>query len=280
MQLSIIIPAFFGEDIFEECLESLYRSSEDLLGNGNWEILVYNNGFEPGRWQELQEVFPKIKFYGEGKNVGFSEGNNFLIEKCKGEYILLLNQDVFIKRKVVEKLIQFLEVNKEYSCVAPQLRFKSGEIQNSCRPFPTFGLFIKDIFTGGKSYRSFYFPDKDSEVDQPMASCLLYRKEVIDKLGGFDSNPHFFLFFNDVDLSYRTKNELGGKSYFLASVYAYHLHGSSTAILPEFKRLFLWWKGLGRFWYKTGDNYFWAYFKALIITKLNWLSKVGREIIK
>jgi len=279
VKLSIIIPIFFGEEIFEECLHSLYRSSEDVLAS-DWEILVFNNGFKPDRLRELQEIFPKVTFFGEGENIGFAQGNNFLIEKSRGDFVLMLNQDVFIKRKSIEKLIQFLETNSEYACVAPQLRFRSGQVQHSCRPFPTFELFFRDFLSGGKNYKYFYDPQKDCEVDQPMASCLMFRREVLEKLKGFDDHPHFFLYFNDVDLSYRLKNQLSGKSYFLASVFALHLHGSSTKILPEMKRLMLWWKGLGRFWYKTGDNYLWAYYKALVITKFNWLSKVVRGIVR
>lgn len=280
MKLSVIIPIFFGEEIFEECLESLYRGSEDLLLSEKWEILVFNNGFNPERLKELQEVFPKVKFFGDGENIGFALANNFLIEKSQGDFVLMLNQDVFIKRKSIEKLLNFLKVNTEYACVAPQLRFRSGKPQHSCRPFPTFRLFFQDFFSSGKKYRYFYDPEKNSQVDQPMASCLLFRRAPLIKLGGFDDHPHFFLYFNDVDLSYRLKNELGQKSYFLASVFALHLHGSSTKILPEFKRLVLWWKGLGRFWQKTGENRLKAYFKALIITKLNWISKVFKAIVR
>ena len=254
MKLSILIPVFFGEDIFEECLNSLYRSAEGKLKR-DWEILAYNNGFSPERWQELGEIFPEVRFFGEGKNVGFAEANNFLLRESKGEFILFLNQDVLIRPLVIEKLIDFLEKNKEYDCVAPKLIYKNQEVQYSCRPFPTLSLFVKDFFTGGKSYRFFYSPEVSQEVDQPMASCLLWRKKTLRKLGGFDAHPHFFLYFNDVDLSYRLVHDLKGKSYFLADLFAFHYHGSSAYVLPERERLFLWFKGLGRFWYKKEGNY-------------------------
>lgn len=278
MQLSIIIPVFFGEEIFEKCLTTLYPAAESKLKK-DWEILVLNNGFRPERWQELQEIYPKIKFYGEGENVGFAKGNNILLEKARGDYILMLNQDVFIKPKVIEKLIKFLEENPEYSCVAPQLRYDNNTIQNTCRTFPKgFWFLVKDFVTGGKNYRFFYSPEKSQEVDQPMASCLLWRKEILKKLEGFDTHPHFFLYFNDVDISYRL-HQLGGKNFYLASVYAVHLHGQSSQLLKEIKRLSLWWKGLGRFWYKTGSNYFFAYFKSLIITIFSGISKVVKAVI-
>lgn len=279
MQLSIVIPVFYGEEIFEKCLETLYPGSVSRLGK-DWEILVLNNGFKPERWQELREIYPKIKFYGDGSaNLGFARGNNFLMEKSKGEYIMMMNPDIFIRPKVIEKLINFLEDNQEYSCVAPQLRFEDNTAQFTCRPFPSgFWFLIMDFLTGGKRYRNFYSPEKSQEVDQPMASLLLWRGNILKKLGGFDAHPHFFLYFNDVDLSYRL-NKSGGRTYYLASIYAYHIHGHSSHLLKELKRLTFWWKGLGRFWYKTGSNYFVAYFKAFWITFFSGLSKIIKKIV-
>jgi len=279
MQLSIIVPVFYGEEIFEKCLATLYPGSKSRLGK-DWEILVLNNGFNPERWQELQEIYPKVKFYGDGsENLGFARGNNFLIEKAKGKYILMMNPDIFIKPKVIEKLVDFLEGKKEYSCVAPQLRFDNNIPQFTCRPFPRgFWFLVADMFTGGKKYRKYYSPEVSQEVDQPMASLLLWRGNILRKLGGFDAHPHFFLYFNDVDLSYRLQDS-GGKTFYLASIYAKHIHGHSTQLLKEFKRLTFWWKGLGRFWYKIGSNYFLAYFKAFWITLFSGISKIIKKIV-
>lgn len=278
MQLSIIIPVFYGEEIFEKCLETLYPGCESRLGK-DWEVLVLNNGFKPDRWKELEEIYPKANFYGEGENIGFAAGNNLLLEKSKGDYVLMLNQDVFIKPKVVEKLVDFLKKNQEYSCVAPQLRYDNNRVQSTCRTFPKgFWFLIKDFLTSGKNYRFFYSPDKSQEVEQPMASCLLWRADILKNLGGFDVHPHFFLYFNDVDLSYRLY-KMGGKSYFLASAYAIHLHGQSAHLFKELKRLTFWYKGLGRFWYKAGSNYLVAYSKSFIITVFSGFTKVVNKIV-
>jgi len=72
--------------------------------------------------------------------------------------------------------------------------------------------------------------------------------------------------------------KMGGKTYFLASVYAIHLHGGSAALLPENERIFHLYKGLGRFWYKTGSPYVWAYSKAFLGACIIGLGKIfGRK---
>jgi len=278
MKLSIIIPVFYGEEIFEKCLETLYPGAEPKL-NREWEILVLNNGFNPKRWQELTEIYPKIKFYGDGSdNIGFARGNNFLLEKTKGDYVLLLNQDVFIKPKVAETLVKYLEENSQYACVSPQLRFENGTPQYSCRPDPRGVWFLlKSALTGWKDFYYLYSPEKSGEVDHAGGSCLLWRTEILKKLDGYDPHPHFFLYFNDVDLSYRLR-KMGGKTYFLSSVWVTHLHGGSASLLPENERIFHLYKGLGRFWHKTGSPYFWAYFKAFLGACIIGLGKIlGRK---
>lgn len=278
IDLSIIIPVFYGEEIFENCLNILYKSSKSKLESKDWEILAYNNGFDPGRWKEIKEIYPKIKYFGKGKNIGFAKGNNFLLRRSLGEYILFLNQDVFIGAEMILELIKFLQANKEYSCVAPQLRYENGKPQYSCRPFPkSFWFLAADFLTRGKKYRYYYSPEESGEVDQPMASCLLFRGDSVRKLNGFDTHPHFFLYFNDTDLNYRLYKS-GGKSYFLSSVSAVHMHGQSTSLLAETKRLNYWCKGLGRLWYKMGQNYWLSYFKAFIITVFWGIARTFKNI--
>lgn len=223
-------------------------------------------------------MYSQVKFFGEGENIGFAKANNFLLNKSRGDFVLLLNQDVFISCDSILELLIFLENNDKYDCVAPQLKYENGSDQYSCRTFPrSFGFLLLDFLTGGKKYRFVYSPKRSGEVDQPMASCLLFRGDRLRALKGFDDHPDFFLYFNDTDLSYRLKNS-GGHSYFLASVAAIHMHGNSTALLPEPKRLGLWARGLGRFWSKTGQNIYLSYFKAYILTVVRALIMALRAV--
>lgn len=262
MKLSIVIPVYYGEEIFEKCLTTLCPGGANYPRQG-WEILVWNNGFAPTSWRKIQKKYPQVKFFGNGKeNIGFARGNNFLLKKAKGKYVLILNQDVFIKPQAIESLIKFLDNNPEYACVAPQLRFPSGALQYSCRPDPKGVLFLLgSALNSWKNYYFFYSPDKSGTVDHAGASCNLWRSRMLKKLNGFDPHPHYFLYFNDVDLSYRLR-KIGGKIYYFASVKAIHLHGKSTSLLPEGERIFHLYKGLGRFWFKMGSSYIIAYNKA------------------
>ena len=72
-----------------------------------------------------------------------------------------------------------------------------------------------------------YFDHRTTrEVDQPMGSCLLLRREVFEKTGLLDER--FPLFFNDVDLCRRIK-QAGFRIAFLSQARVVHRRGASTS---------------------------------------------------
>ena len=66
--------------------------------------------------------------------------------------------------------------------------------------------------------------DRSGEVDQPMGSCLMFRRETINQVGNFDET--FAMFFNDVDLCYRIK-KAGWKIFFFPDASVIHHKGAS-----------------------------------------------------
>jgi GT2 family glycosyltransferase len=72
--------------------------------------------------------------------------------------------------------------------------------------------------------------NEPAEVDQPMGTFLLMRREVYDAVGGMDEA--FPLFFNDVDWCYRAKQK-GYKIYYTPDAEIVHYGGSGTSQAPK-----------------------------------------------
>lgn len=243
--LSVIILAWNGEKLIEKNLDTLLAG----LNTEKYEIIVVDNGSTDKTSEILKKYENRIKLIKNKENLGFAAGNNIGIKEAQGEYILLLNQDVECVDGAVGKLLNFLENNPGYGAVAPQLLYPDNRIQISCRPFYGWKTFLMELLTLGNYKNKFYDHTKSQEVDQPMASVLLVRGKLLKKLNGFDAHPDFWLYFNDVDLSYRIHKE-GYRHYFLVDARFYHHHGSSAYSLKNFKRTWLWHKGLHRFFLK------------------------------
>ena len=269
--LSIIILGWNGEDVIEKNLDSIKK----CFDRENWELILVDNG-SIDKTLEIAGKYSEIKIIRNKKNLGFAKGNNIGVEQAQGKYILLLNQDVECTGDAIGKMIDFLEKHEEYGAVAPQLLYPDGRIQISCRPFYGWKTYLMEILTLGSYKEKFYDHSRSQEVDQPMASVLMIRGELLKKLGGFDDHPDFWLYFNDVDLSFRI-HQFGFKHYFLSEAHFFHHHGASAYSLQNFKRTWLWHRGLKRFFLKHIIKNKWS-FQYLFLLILMVISYVLMNI--
>ncbi|MER3464308.1 MAG: hypothetical protein C4329_07760, partial [Chitinophagaceae bacterium] len=93
--------------------------------------------------------------------------------------------------------------------------------------YKLFGL--SRIFPHSKTFSRYHLGHLDEHKDHPVdvlaGAFMMIRKEVLDKVGGFDE--HFFMYGEDVDLSYRIQ-EAGYENYYLAQTEIIHFKGEST----------------------------------------------------
>ncbi|HVP35723.1 MAG TPA: glycosyltransferase family 2 protein [Terriglobales bacterium] len=229
--LSIIIVTWNSEEFIEKCLKSIF----DTKGSIDLEVIVVDNDSKDSTTKVIGKFKPEVRLISNQQNLGYAKANNQGIEVSKGDYLLLLNPDVELKENCLRLMLDFLKKQPEIDALGPQLLNPDGSIQPSCREFPDFSILFWE-FTGPSllfpknrifgRWRMGYFDfQSPGEVDQPMGSCLLLRRNVIQKTGVFDER--FPIFFNDVDLCYRIKQS-GGKLYFLPEAKALHYQGGST----------------------------------------------------
>jgi len=156
----------------------------------------------------------RIEYISNGKNVGFGSGHNIAIRKMidKTKYSLILNPDVYFDSGTLEKLLDFMEENKNTGLVMPKVLYSDGSPQYLCRLLPTpydlvcrrlnFKIFNRFISSRNDRYE-LKFADYNRTMDVPyLSGCfMLIRTEIFKKVGIFDER--FFMYFEDVDLSRR-----------------------------------------------------------------------------
>ncbi|KVV37267.1 glycosyl transferase [Burkholderia territorii] len=180
-------------------------------------FLVDNGGLPEVRntIQSLQAVGVDVAILTGHGNVGYGPGHNRALSSIDSRYHLVLNPDVDIEPNALVNAIAFLDDHREVGLLAPRIDDEHGALQHLCRRFPN----LLDLAVRGfmpvpwrKSFRrrlAHYemrdvINDRDIVWDPPIVSgCfMLFRTEVLKKLGGFD--PRYFLYFEDYDLSLRT----------------------------------------------------------------------------
>lgn len=231
VQLSICIVNWNTRDMLDACL----RSIEHYTAGIAVETIVVDNASSDGSAAMVREKYPWAILEANRENRYYAAGNNQALERSTAPLKLLLNPDIELHPGSVAVLLDFMDTHPQAGIVAPRLVGPDGHTQQTCRSFPSpdivlwealglSRLFPKNrIF--GKYRMSWWTYDDERVVDQPMASALLIRGEVLNSIGLFDEA--FPMFFNDVDLCRRTW-DAGWEVWFTPRATMTHLGGAST----------------------------------------------------
>lgn len=241
--------------------------------DGSWEVIVVDNA-SADKTREIVNEYEGVKLIKNRENFGFAAGNNIGLKEAKGDYVLLLNQDVEQIDGAIEKMLDFLKNNEDFGLAAPQLLYPDGRVQLSCRPFYKWSNLFLDYITFSQYRKNYYDHTKSQEADQPMASVLMIKREVLNEVKGFDDHRDFWLYFNDMDLSYRI-HQAGHKHYLLTEAKFYHHHGESAFKMLQYKRLLEYHRGLKRFFFKHHIKHkfgpaglvFWVFLAASYVSR-------------
>ncbi len=215
-KLSIIILSYNTAEITKKCLLSLFKS----LNNDKaleYEVIVVDNGSTDKSVEMLKSgKVGKLKLIENKENIGYPKGNNQALKSAQGKYILFLNSDVIIDKLRFGRLLNYFDSRPEVGVLTVRVNLSTGSIDPaSHRGFPTlwnsFCYFFK-LEKLGKIFGGYHLSYLDlsaiHEIDSPSGAFYLVRKEILDKVGGFDER--FFMYGEDLDLSFRIK-ELGYK---------------------------------------------------------------------
>lgn len=93
---------------------------------------------------------------------------------------------------------------------------------------------------------------KSQEVDQVMGAYMFIKKEVIEKIGGFDER--FFNWFEEVDLCLRTK-KAGFKIMYDPQTMVVHHGGKSFAQQKFITNQKVFFQSAWKYFFKNGFNY-------------------------
>ena len=247
--LSVVIVNYNVVFFLEQCLNSVFAASKNL----NVQIFVVDNNSVDGSINMLKENFSSVLLIENKENVGFSKANNQAIKQANSPYVLLLNPDTVIEEDTFDKCIDFMNSNND--CGGLGLRMLDGKgnfLPESKRGFPSPSVAFYKIFglsylfpksqKFGRYHLGFLSEFEVNEVDVLSGAFMLLRTETLEKIGLLDEQ--FFMYGEDIDLSYRIK--LGGyKNYYFPETKIIHYKGESTK--------------------KSSVNYVFVFYKAMIL---------------
>ncbi len=232
MKLSVIIVSYKVPYFLEQTLLSVRKAAEHVAT----EVIVIDNNSRDETVEMLHEKFSDVKIIANTKNTGFATANNQGIEISTGDYLLFLNPDTVVREDTFLKIIPFIESHPEAGGVGVKMIDGAGNfLPESKRGFPsplvafykTFGL--SKIFPKSRKFNQYHLGYLDEnvthEVDVLSGAFMLVPKKVLTKTGYWDED--FFMYGEDIDLSYRIK-KAGYKNYYFPETTIIHYKGEST----------------------------------------------------
>jgi GT2 family glycosyltransferase len=266
-KLSVVIVNYNVKHFIEQCLFSVLKASESF----ECEVFVVDNNSVDGSVTLIKEKFPQINLIVNKTNTGFSVANNQAIRLAKGEYILLLNPDTVVQEDTFTKILAFMDAHPEAGGLGVKMLDGQGNFApESKRGLPTpevafykmfgFSRFFPKSKRFGKYHLSYLPEDKVNEIDVMSGAFMLIRKSVLDQIGLLDET--FFMYGEDIDLSYRIK-KAGYKNYYFPETQIIHYKGESTK-RSSLNYVVIFYKAMAIFSRKhfSGSHAFW--FDAMI----------------
>lgn len=228
MLVSVILVSYNTAKMSVDALNSLFASS----GNIELEVFVVDNASKDDSVNVIKKAYPDITLIENKTNVGFGRANNQVLHLVKGDYVLLLNTDAFVHVDTINKTVQHMQAHPSCGVLGVKLLGRDGELQSSCRFFPTpFNMFasklgLNRLFPSIRLVDDINWDSTKTQACDWVPGCYyLVRKEVIAQLGLFD--PLYFLYCEEVDHCFATK-KAGWEVTYFADATVVHIGGESA----------------------------------------------------
>jgi glycosyltransferase involved in cell wall biosynthesis len=176
-KVSIIITTYNRIQYLPQAIESCLNQTLK-----NIQIIIMDDGSTDKRVQEMildyQKKYSNIESYRPSRNL-----NNIAIlwnqalDKAKGEYICLLDDDNAKKPEFCQEMSQWLDEHQDYYAVACFATVVQDRLDNVTGIFDMPKHLTENIINQRKLI------DKDNHVD---SGCVMFRKSLIDRIGYFD----------------------------------------------------------------------------------------------
>ena len=242
--LSIVVTTYNGKEVLRDCLASIRQNPS----REPFETIVVDDASTDGTSEMVAAEFPEARLVRNEVNGNYAYANNRGIERARGEFVLLLNNDTIVLPDSLDAMIAFLRGHPDAGAVGCRLLNEDGSVQWSVKalPAPAAAIF------GARSILAQRFPNNpftrkhllhhDRATSEPLVAghvsgaASMSPMAVIRKVGLLDEQ---FFYHVDADHCKRIA-EAGYKVYYLPTARIIHLNhkgGSMANLRKRFRSL-------------------------------------------
>lgn len=236
-KVAIVVLDYKNKKDTQECIKSIeHLEIQDV----SLSVIVVNN--DTSTTYEVKDFSEhmSLTIINSTINGGYTGGNNQGIEQAKAsgaEYILLLNNDTIVDKKLLKELLSVLEKDPKIGLISPKIYFFKGNEFHKDR-YKEKDLGHVFWYAGGimdwknvlGKHRGVDEVDEGQydtvqKTDFATGCCMFFKTSIIDEVGLFD--PKFFLYYEDSDFNQRVKNK-GYTIFYAPQAVIWHKNAGST----------------------------------------------------
>jgi len=218
-QISILISVKDQLVLTKKCIHCL---RDTLEGSFDFEVLVANDASTDGTANYLDSLPKGFRSFHRDKSCGFAKNNNLLAREAKGEFLLFLNNDAFVRGDWLMPMLQVFELKEKVGFVGNvQKLYKTNRIDHMGVVFSPYG----NPRHYGQGFFTNSFKGEIKKWSAVTAACCLIRRELFIDHGGF--NEEYLNGCEDVDLCLRL-NRAGYSHYVAHKSEIDHVKGATT----------------------------------------------------
>jgi GT2 family glycosyltransferase len=269
--ISFCIVSYYSREYLKKCLDSLEANLPGEIS----EIIVVDNHSSDGSVEMLRRSYPGITLEALQVEESYTQAMNRALKAARGQVLVQLNPDTMIKPGVWDALIDFMNKHAEVGICTPRVLNRDGTLQKQCRrsaagPWDTFCYVtgLSRLFPGNPYFAGYLMTYMDEDATYPCeavsGSCMLIRREVINKIGYLDES--YYAYQEDSDYCFRAR-QAGFQVYYVPSGEIIHYGGRGGSLVHARRSIYE--------WHRSYWIYYRKHFAPGKLFLVNWLVYTG-----
>jgi GT2 family glycosyltransferase len=224
--VTVVIPTLAADARLQECVAALEKQTQR-----DFEVIVVDNSGS-GAVRRNGAAGVGARVIEEPRNLGFGAAINDACRQSHSRYLATLNDDAAPHPGWLAALVSAIEARPDVGMCASQVRLYGEDLLDSA------GMLVSG--DGSSKQRGHARPPKFfpvmEEVLFPSGSAALYRRAMLDRIGGFDEA--FFLYCEDTDLGLRAR-WAGWRSLYVPEAVVEHHYSHSAGRASRLKAYYV-----------------------------------------
>lgn len=274
VDVSICIVTLQAREYLRDCLDSLNNDHSQY----SREIIIVDNHSDDGTVEMLRQGFQSVTLIENDRNEGFVRPMNRALHAAQGRVLLLLNPDTLVPPGAIDIMIKFMDEHPEAGVCGPKVLNEDGTMQKPCRrgeptPLAVISYFagLDKLFPHRKLFGGYllgYLDENEiNQVDGVSGSCMLIRREVVEKIGYLDER--FFAYQEDADFCHRVRQAYW-KVFYVPTAKITHYGGRGGSRVQPVRSILAWHLSYLAYYRKhLASSYFfifnWLYYGLIFI---------------